>query len=63
MLKTYIVYFRVNEVANELHAVIAAKDEKEAVSHANFHISHFVTDDYKITRVSEFEMFDGNVII
>ncbi len=63
MLKPFVVYFSIQEVANEVHAVVIAKDEDTARRFAERAMAQSVTDDYIVTSVKEMTMFEGNVIL
>lgn len=63
MLKPFVVYFNIREVANEVHAVVIAKDEVDARKFAERAMAQSVTDDYVVTSVQEMTMFEGNVIL
>lgn len=63
MLKPFVVYFNIREVANEVHAVVIAKDESSARKFAERAMAQSVTDDYVVTSVQEMTMFEGNVIL
>lgn len=63
MLKPFVVYFNIREVANEIHAVVIAKDEVDARKFAERAMAQSVTDDYVVTSVQEMTMFEGNVIL
>lgn len=63
MLKPFVVYFNIREVANEIHAVVIAKDEVDARKFAEKAMAQSVTDDYVVTSVQEMTMFEGNVIL
>ena len=63
MLKPFVVYFKIREVANEVHAVVIGKDESSAPMVAERAMAQSVTDDYVVTSVQEMTMFEGNVIL
>lgn len=63
MLKPFVVYFNIREVANEVHAVVIAKDAVDARKFAERAMAQSVTDDYVVTSVQEMTMFEGNVIL
>lgn len=63
MLKPFVVYFHIREVANEVHAVVIAEDEKDARSFAERAMTQSVTDDYVVTAVQEMTMFEGNIVL
>ena len=63
MLKPFVVYFNIREVANEVHAVVIAEDESSARKFAQRAMAQSVTDDYVVTSVQEMTMFEGNVIL
>ena len=48
MLKPFVVYFKIREVANEVHAVVIAKDESSARKFAERAMAQSVTDDYVV---------------